>query len=181
MVGNPQSHHRHWTDFPVGARVRTVCATQDFRYFPARGLTGTVSKNEGRYLSIVVEFDPPHRLFDNGISAPMVERSFNFNPSDLLLESEEATPDTVRLESEWADMGGDDPFRSGYWTRHNEQVPQPDGSLTPGVITPVACPKCGEHEVVKLPEGWSRLKANGWALPEIGCRDPWHFVNVVRW
>lgn len=64
--------------FPVGTKVRVITPCQDFHFF--YGETGVVTKNGGRYLSIIVEFDEP-RHFEGG----HIQYDFNFEPSDLLL------------------------------------------------------------------------------------------------
>jgi len=64
--------------FPVGKKVRIICVGQDMTFFRGNEL-GTVIKNSGDYLGIIVEFDKP-RHFVGGY----VQESFNFEPSDLL-------------------------------------------------------------------------------------------------
>ena len=70
-----KNKHRH---FPIGTRVMVVCHCQDFYFFRGNEL-GTVIRNGGNYLSIIVEFDKP-RHFENG----HIQKSFNFEPQDLL-------------------------------------------------------------------------------------------------
>jgi hypothetical protein len=65
-----------YSDFPVGTKVKIICPYQDSYFF--YGETGTVTKNEGRYLGINIEFDEP-RHFEGGY----IQTGFNFNPKDL--------------------------------------------------------------------------------------------------
>jgi len=72
------SESNTFEDFPVGTHVKIICACQDFHFF--YGETGKVIKNEGKYLSIIVEYDEP-RHYEDGT----IEKTFNFNPNDLVL------------------------------------------------------------------------------------------------
>lgn len=65
-----------YDDFPIGTDVKIITLCQDFHFF--YGETGKVISNEGRYLSIIVEYDEPRKYEDGTI-----EKTFNFNPSDL--------------------------------------------------------------------------------------------------
>lgn len=59
--------------FPVGTQVQVVCLHRDFRMF--RGIeTGTVIRNDKRYLGIIVLFDAPYDKYG---------QDFNFEPVDL--------------------------------------------------------------------------------------------------
>jgi len=69
-------------DFPVGAKAKVITPCQDFHFF--YGETGKVIRNNGGYLGIILEFDTP-RVFEGG----MIQKVFNFNPSDLILITEE--------------------------------------------------------------------------------------------
>ena len=64
--------------FSVGDRVRVITPCQDFNFF-FNGPTGTIVKNEGRYLGILVKWDNP-RHFESGY----IEETFNFEPQDLV-------------------------------------------------------------------------------------------------
>ena len=66
--------------FPVGTRVRVITPCQDFNFF-FNEPTGTIVKNGGSYLGILVKWDNP-RHFESGY----VEEAFNFEPQDLILE-----------------------------------------------------------------------------------------------
>lgn len=74
-----------YEDFPVGSRVKIICACQDFYFF--YGETGTIIENTGRYLGIHVEFDEP-RKFENGY----VQTDFNFEPHDLIFIDQNRQP-----------------------------------------------------------------------------------------
>lgn len=63
--------------FPVGRKVKIIAKGVDFYFF--YGETGTVIKNNGSYLGIIVEFDKP-RYFKDG----EIQKIFNFNPHDLI-------------------------------------------------------------------------------------------------
>jgi hypothetical protein len=66
-----------FADFPIGSRVKVICACQDFNFF--WGETGVVIANSGQYLGINVKFDDA-RHFEDG----SVQESFNFAPDDLV-------------------------------------------------------------------------------------------------
>ncbi len=97
---DPISRHVEFADFPVGTRVRVVCRTQDFMFFAKGGMqgpTGTVIRNGGRYLSIIVKFDKPRPYHKNvwcevsPCSNPAhadYQTEFNFEPDDLIYEDE---------------------------------------------------------------------------------------------
>ena len=70
-----------YDDFPVGMRVKIICACQDFTFFS--GEIGTVTENKNRYLGIHVEYDEP-RKYKNG----QIETGFNFEPNDLIALAE---------------------------------------------------------------------------------------------
>jgi len=74
-IGKTTAHT--FADFPVGARVRVVSDFVDHHWF--RDDTGTVIRNAGSYLSIIVEFDKPRHYDD------WVMTEFNFNPQNLEL------------------------------------------------------------------------------------------------
>lgn len=119
---NPQSHHRRFSDFPVGTRVRVVAHHQDFQFF--RGdETGEVVENGRRYLSITVRFDEPrlihalvyesgrptcykqpHECAEHGDRHVYDHREHGFNPADLLIEGEVVNADTVKPETDWPDL-----------------------------------------------------------------------------
>jgi ribosomal protein L21E len=67
-----------YEDFPLGSHVKIICLSQDHHFF--FGETGTVIKNEGTYLSIIVEYDEPRHYKDGTI-----EKTFNFQPADLVI------------------------------------------------------------------------------------------------
>lgn len=86
-MNNPQSNYT-WDDFPVGTKVKIICACQDMYFW--YGETGVVTANKGYgkgvngegfgvcYLGIRVKFDEP-RHFEDGY----VQTDFNFQPTDL--------------------------------------------------------------------------------------------------
>jgi hypothetical protein len=73
-----------WDLFPIGQRVRIIRASVDFEFF--RGdETGTVVRNEHRYLSIIVRYDQPRRYQDETKVKGFREKwEHGFNPDDLL-------------------------------------------------------------------------------------------------
>jgi ribosomal protein L21E len=70
-----------YEDFPVGSRVRVICVAQDMYFFHPEyeDLTGTVIRNSGQYLGIIVRWDIP-RQYENHL-----QEEFNFEPQDLVL------------------------------------------------------------------------------------------------
>lgn len=87
-----------FADLPVGARVRVAVSMEDFYFF--RGETGTVIKNKGTYLGVIVRFDKP-RLFEDG----SVQEWFNFNPHSLaLLDPQEEQWDGREQEERMGDV-----------------------------------------------------------------------------
>jgi hypothetical protein len=69
---------RNYGDFPVGTYVEIISKCVDFYFF--YGEKGTVRKNTGRYLGIIVEFDEP-RCFVGG----MIQKDFGFEPHNLIV------------------------------------------------------------------------------------------------
>lgn len=63
-------------DFPLGQRVEVVSGCVDHYFFWNE--TGVVTKNNGKYLGVIVRFDKPRIFKDN-----FVQDKFNFNPEDL--------------------------------------------------------------------------------------------------
>ena len=79
-----QNHGATHDDFPKGTRVSVSCVAQDFHFFKGDGSEkATVTKNDGGYLGIIVEFDNYVR---EGETKPM---TFNFNPEDLRVIEQE--------------------------------------------------------------------------------------------
>ena len=70
--------NNEFEDFPVGQRVRIICVGQDHYFFNGNE-KGTVTKNTGKYLGIMIKFDKP-RHFENGY----IQTHFNFEPKDLM-------------------------------------------------------------------------------------------------
>lgn len=82
-------------EFPVGTRVVTKKCGTDFRSFRA-GHTGTVVKNEMRYLSVVVAFDNPiHHFIDDEPSGLL---RWNFHPENLMRLVDSPDGPLVRLD-----------------------------------------------------------------------------------
>lgn len=69
-----------YKDFPVGTKVKIICACQDMTFF--WGETGTVIRNSGKYLGIIVKYDEP-RHYEGGY----IQHDFNFAPDDLYIIS----------------------------------------------------------------------------------------------
>lgn len=65
--------------FPVGTHVQVITKGQDQHFFKGSE-TGTVIRNLGRYLGIIVAFDEA-RKFEDGF----IQKDFNFEPSDLIV------------------------------------------------------------------------------------------------
>lgn len=63
-----------YKQFPVGTRVQVICVAQDFAFFNGEE-TGTVTKNTGDYLGIIVTFDKKYAKY---------RPNFNFEPKDLI-------------------------------------------------------------------------------------------------
>ena len=83
-----------YADFLIGTEVKIIVPCQDFSFF--YGETGTVIRNEGRYLSIIVEFHKP-RKFKGG----HIQKEFNFKPEDLChLELVEDIEKNIEIEKE---------------------------------------------------------------------------------
>ena len=80
-----------YEDFPVGTHVKIICSCQDFHFF--FGETGKVIKNGGTYLSITVEYDEPRHYVGGDI-----EKTFNFEPKDLVLWDDKAKEISVEQE-----------------------------------------------------------------------------------
>lgn len=68
-----------YKDFPIGTKVKIICACQDMTFF--WGETGKVIRNSGEYLGIIVEYDEP-RHYEGGY----IQKEFNFAPDDLHIE-----------------------------------------------------------------------------------------------
>ena len=63
--------------FPIGTRVRVVVEFQDMYFFRGNE-TGTVIRNTGDYMGVIVKFDKPRYFEDD-----YIQYDFNFNPVDL--------------------------------------------------------------------------------------------------
>ena len=87
--------------FPIGSKVRVICLCQDMYFFnpDTQNTYGTVIRNGGRYLSIIVQWDEP-RHYEGGY----IQTEFNFDPKDMVLASEVFQEDKdakiARLENE---------------------------------------------------------------------------------
>jgi hypothetical protein len=68
--------------YPVGTRVVITSPMVDHHFF--RREAGTVVRNRGRYLGVIVALDQPFRC-DHGHYEHLVDE-FNFNPRDLAIE-----------------------------------------------------------------------------------------------
>ena len=76
-MNNPKSIYSDFAHFPMGQRVRVVSHFVDFCFL--RGTeTGTVIRNSGSYLSIIVQFDKPLCYSDGTIRT-----EWGFNPENL--------------------------------------------------------------------------------------------------
>lgn len=79
-LGEANNERLNWgadyADFPIGKRVKVVCLAQDFHSF--NGDIGTVVKNTGEYLGIIVEFDVKRQYPEWTMT------EFNFKPTDLV-------------------------------------------------------------------------------------------------
>lgn len=65
-------------DFPIGTKVRVICVCQDMYFFKGEE-TGTVIRNSGEYLGIIIKWDEP-RHYEGGY----IQYEFNFAPDDLV-------------------------------------------------------------------------------------------------
>lgn len=61
----------------IGTRVKVISSLVDFRFF-RKTETGTIIKNSGQYLGIVVRFDKP-MIYEDGYKC----HEHNFNAKDL--------------------------------------------------------------------------------------------------
>ena len=86
-----ETTNKTYADFPVGTRVRIMCSGRDFIFFSPGRETGTVIKNTGDYLGIVVHLAHP-RVEDYGDPELYVRTKHNFHPTDLLPIEDEDTP-----------------------------------------------------------------------------------------
>lgn len=81
--------------FPVGTKVKVICACQDFCFFwpEKENLVGTVIRNSMRYIGIIVQWDEP-RCYEDG----RVQKEFNFAPDDLVVLTPSETYIPTKLE-----------------------------------------------------------------------------------
>ena len=72
--------------FHIGSKVRVICACQDNYFFDCetQNTKGTVIKNSGVGLGIIVEWDEPRR-YEGGY----VQTKFNFEPTDMIKQEVE--------------------------------------------------------------------------------------------
>ncbi|MDI6787999.1 MAG: hypothetical protein QME51_06480 [Planctomycetota bacterium] len=68
--------------FPIGTRVQVITLVQDYYFFNGTE-KGTVVKNTGKHLGIIVEFDK-QREFQDGY----IQKEFGFLPDDLIVLKE---------------------------------------------------------------------------------------------
>lgn len=94
MIEKYKTRDNTYAMFPVRSRVKVIVPAQDFYFF--NGETGTVIKNGGRYLSIIVQFDEP-RHFEGGY----IQHDFNFEPQDLILLPEQPKKEKVDWEAKY--------------------------------------------------------------------------------
>lgn len=74
------------SDYSVGDRVKVVCLCQDFYFFnpETQNTKGTVIRNSGSGIGIIVKWDEPREYEDGHI-----QEEFNFGPEDLIKLQEE--------------------------------------------------------------------------------------------
>jgi hypothetical protein len=106
--------------FPVGTRVKIICVCRDMTFFKGNEL-GTVSKNSGDYLGIIVDFDD-------------IDFSFNFAPEDLIVirEAEKMTKvmaDKVSKHYATKDTGKREKMTTG--SQRDTQTGKPRYDLIP--------------------------------------------------
>ncbi len=77
--------------FPIGSRVKIVNRFVDFQFFRL-GETGTVIKNSGEYLGIIVLLDCPH-FFKEGDDILVY---WGFNYDDLILLEKNKLPEKIQ-------------------------------------------------------------------------------------
>jgi len=78
---DPQSGY-FYHDFPIGTRVMIATPCQDFHFFYHE--TGTVIRNSGKYLGVIVQFDEPRHYANRDGSDAWTMTEFGFNPGDLV-------------------------------------------------------------------------------------------------
>jgi len=74
------NHKGQFSDFPVGSRVKVVCLFQDMYFFNSetQNTNGTVIRNSGEYIGIIVEWDEPRHYESH------IQTDFNFGPKDMI-------------------------------------------------------------------------------------------------
>lgn len=70
-----------FADFPIGTRVKVVSKCVDFHFF--NGETGTVIRNSGKYLGIIVLFDSRRLIKNFNGTQTWEQKEFGFNPQNL--------------------------------------------------------------------------------------------------
>lgn len=89
-----KTRENRFADFPVGEKVKIICACQDFNFFDSE--TGTVIDNSGKYLGIIVKFDTPRR-FKGG----HIQKDFNFAPQDLVQLNKTKKGNKMEFKCPW--------------------------------------------------------------------------------
>jgi len=67
--------------FPVGTRVQVITLGQDMIFFNGNEI-GTVIRNSGNYLGIIVKFDEEYQKH---YKSGYIMEEFNFKPEDLII------------------------------------------------------------------------------------------------
>lgn len=106
------------SDFKVGDRVKVVVSCQDMYFFDPKtqNLNGTVVRNSGSHIGIIVKWDEPRHYESH------VQHEFNFEPTDLVLLKEAAKADTseerdrkCELFNKWWEINWDKEHGAGLY------------------------------------------------------------------
>lgn len=91
-IKNHKTKDNTFEMFPIGSRVKVICVCQDYYFFnhEKENTNGTVIRNSGKYLGIIVKWDEPRQYECH------FQEEFNFEPSDLVLLDEK--PEPIKIE-----------------------------------------------------------------------------------